>query len=372
MKQHEEIFHLYIQKLAGHLSDGEIAYVEEQLAGNGEFKAIWEQLEREEQTMNTRGFGNNINAVQALESVKKQLSPARKIFPVKKLLAAAAVLILIAAGGYMALMRPKQPAGNNTARLEKTRQSIRLQLANGESVALDSAGRTIALGNTTLNTQNGALGYTSTDTATNTLWVPAGENYRIVLSDGTEVWLNSATKLTFPFHFGKGGRNVYVEGEAYFKVAKNAAQPFVVHTPLTQVQVLGTSFNINTYGDAVKTALVEGSVITKSTDGQQMQLKPGFESSYSSGHGFAAGSFDEEEVLSWLNGIYYYHQVPLPELAAVASRFYGINIHLDKSKYNHVTVTGLMDRTRINEFLADLQTTARISYELGNNEVYLK
>ncbi|UYQ92119.1 FecR domain-containing protein [Chitinophaga horti] len=373
MEQQEQIFHLYMQHLAGMLSAEETAYVTEQLAHNPSFKAAWQELAARGEAMGVQQFADRVSAPAALQSVKQQITPARKVFPIWRVAAAAALLLLAGSAVWLLWLRPQATQPSGLAHIRADKQPVRLQLANGETLTLnDSSQRTITLGNVTLNTQQGALAYSSEDTTTNTLLVPAGENYKLVLSDGTEVRLNAATKLTFPFHFGIGARKVYVEGEAYFKVAKNAAQPFLVSTPLTEVQVLGTSFNINTYHPGtVSTSLVEGSVITRRGQ-QQVQLQPGQAANFSTAKGFSTGSFDEEEVLAWLNGIYYYHQCPLADLATVASRFYGITIHLDRTKYAGVAVTGLMERDKLAEFLSDLKTTARVNYRLESKELWLQ
>ena len=185
--------------------------------------------------------------------------------------------------------------------------------------------------------------------------------------------MNAATRLRFPFHFYGKQREVYIEGEAYFKVAKDASHPFIVHTPLTQVQVLGTSFNINTYAAGnVKTALVEGKVLTKSSDGKSMELTPGYAANYETAEGFVSGVFDEDDVLSWINGVYYFHNIPVAELAVLASRCYGIKIVLNKNDFTGRSVTGLLDKNKLVDFLSDLKTTARIDYYYSGNELHWK
>ncbi|MGY0036742.1 FecR family protein [Pedobacter sp. NJ-S-72] len=100
-----------------------------------------------------------------------------------------------------------------------------------------------------------------------TLVVPVKLDYQITLSDGTRVWLNSASSLHFPFSFSGATREVYLTGEAFFKVAKNPDQPFIVHTNQTDVKVLGTEFNVNSYNSNITmTSLVEGSVKTSGHD----------------------------------------------------------------------------------------------------------
>jgi ferric-dicitrate binding protein FerR (iron transport regulator) len=203
--------------------------------------------------------------------------------------------------------------------------------------------------------------------------VPAGANYKIVLSDGTEVLLNAATRLRFPFRFAKAQREVYLEGEAYFKVATDAHRPFIVHTPLTRIDVLGTSFNVNSYEEGrVKTALVEGKVITRCSEGKSMELSPGYAAEYLAEKGFSSEKFDEDDELSWMNGLYYFHDMPVAGLAHLASRCYGIHIVIDKEKFAGRSVTGLLDRTKLSDFLNDLGTIAHIKYHYSENSLYLE
>jgi ferric-dicitrate binding protein FerR (iron transport regulator) len=203
--------------------------------------------------------------------------------------------------------------------------------------------------------------------------VPAGGNYKIIISDGTEIWLNAASRLRFPLRFAATIREVFLDGEAYFKVAADARRPFIVHTPLTRVNVLGTAFNINTYEPGnVRTALVDGKVITEGDDGKSLVLSPGYAADYRAAQGFSSEKFEREDELAWINGVYYFHDMPIGDLARMASRCYGINIVLDKTKFAGRSLTGLLDRNKLSEFLNDLEVTAHIKYYYSGNDLYLE
>jgi transmembrane sensor len=376
----EKIFELYIQRLSGTLSAEEESYVQEQLQHNPAFREQWQLLVKEDEAMNAGDYVRRINSATALDAIheeRKEPVPA-KVLPLKKLMIAAAVTLLLGSSAYVFFSRNNTTTPVNLsarALQQQHKQPVRLLMSHGEAIELtkDSGAKTIALNNATLNTSNGALQYTSSDTVQNTLDVPAGESYKLTLSDGTEVWLNAATRLRFPFHFGKSTREVYVEGEAYFNVAKDAQRPFVVRTALTSVQVLGTAFNINTYhAGTVKTALVTGSVITRGKGNEKQTLQPGIQADYGADKGFTTSHFDEEEVLAWRSGIYYYHRIPVINLIEEASRFYGVRFVLDKDKFAGKSLTGLMDRKRLDDFLSDLKATAHIESHLSGSEITLK
>lgn len=378
---YEQVFELFMEKLSGNLSPEDEKYVEKMLADDASFSKVWHTLEEEGSALQAGPFLESINVESDLHTLKQRINdvknPRNKFGSLKRILAVAAVFLVIVTGTYFAFFSNEKIVNNEkiAAAVKKNKQSVNLVLPDGKTFELSKDGdaETIALDNATIRTDNGTLQYNSADTMQNTLWVPAGESYKIVLSDGTEVWLNAATRLRFPSRFYGKQREVYVEGEAYFKVVKDAAHPFIVHTTLTQVEVLGTSFNINTYeAGNVKTALIEGKVLTKSNDGKSMELTPGYAANYEVVKGFVSGIFDEDDVLSWIDGVYYFHNIPVADLAVAASRCYGIKIVLNKNDFAGRSITGLMDKNKLTDFLNDLKTTARIDYYYSGNELYLK
>ena len=197
--------------------------------------------------------------------------------------AAAAVLLLFISAGIFRLLNPGmngqvQSASAMTAESVVTdlapggNRAI-LHLADGSAIILDSAanGMLSLQGNIKVEKlSNGLLAYTiggkqltEQDAAFyNTITTPRGGQYQVTLSDGTKVWLNAASSIRFPVLFAGSERKVEITGEAYFEVAKNVAKPFKVKTVSSEVEVLGTHFNVNAYEDesAVKTTLLEGMV----------------------------------------------------------------------------------------------------------------
>lgn len=366
LETQEKIFQLYIQKLSGHLSPEEEAHVKNMLAQDAGFRDTWNALEEQDRSIQAADYVQNLDPEAALHQLKSKRSAGTR--RLRTMSAAAAVLILVSAGAYFMFPAPKTTLAEL---VENNKQVVSLITANGQSVTLtqDSAAKTIQLSNAVLNAGNGTLAYNSQDTTENTLVVPPGETYKLILSDGTEVRLNASTRLRFPFRFGKTTRDVYVDGEAYFKVTKDAAHPFVVHLPQSSVTVLGTSFNVNTYDAAQeKTSLVEGKVVLQN----QWELKPGMQGIVAAGKTYSTHEFDEEEVLSWMKGVYYFHKMPLAELTVIASRFYGVKFIPDNNKFAGIAVTGLMDRDKLSEFLTDLKTTANADFHFEQQTILLK
>jgi len=378
---YEQTLQLFLEKLSGTLSPEEEKYVEKMRAEDVSFGKTWQKLEAESNAINTADFIGRINTEEDLTHIKQKINvqqkPVRKLNYFKRVSAVAAVLLLVVAGAYFAFFSKEKITDKTriASVISEKKQSVNLKLASGKVLELntDSAVKTITVDDAVLSTGNGVLQYDADDTTQNTLYVPPGERYKLVLSDGTQVWLNAATSLHFPFRFHGQLREVSVEGEAYFKVAKDSTHPFIVHTPLTQVQVLGTSFNVNTYeAGTVTTALVEGKVLAKSNDGKTTTLTPGYKATYELKSEFASDVFDEDEVMSWIKGTYYFHNITIANLAVVASRFYGINIVLNKEDLAGKSVTGVLEENKLADFLTDLETTAHIKFYYSGNELHLQ
>ncbi len=161
-----------------------------------------------------------------------------------------------------------------------------LVLSDGSLVTLDtlSSSQLSDAGLATISSSQGSmLAYeaadneTSAQQKTSKIIVPSGGRFQLRLSDGTKVWLKAATSLEYPVVFGKGERVVSLLGEAFFLVVNDLLRPFIVNTPGSSVQVLGTSFNVSVYhdDDFMETTLVSGALRVVSPNGQTSMLAPG-------------------------------------------------------------------------------------------------
>ncbi|MGV3509862.1 MAG: FecR family protein, partial [Sphingobacteriaceae bacterium] len=184
-----------------------------------------------------------------------------------------------------------------------------------------------------IKSDNGQLQYLSLNSDNkqevlyNTLSIPRGGQYKVVLPDGTQVWLNAASSLKYPTAFNGNERVVQLEGEAYFEVAKNAAQPFRVEVKDVKVTVLGTHFNINGYTDEahIKTTLLEGSVKISKGPVQQL-LHPGEQAITGKSSTIEVVKANSDEVLAWKNGYFNFHRSNLQEVMRQLSRWYDVDI----------------------------------------------
>jgi hypothetical protein len=204
-------------------------------------------------------------------------------------------------------------------------------------------------------------------TALNTLQIPSGQDFYLLLADGTEVWLNAETELEFPLSFkGAAMRQVKVIGEAYFKVAHNTKQPFTVSTPNGDIRVSGTEFNVKCYtGEQEKTSLVTGK-INFSTQNKTFDLSPGQQIEITSDNA-RIGEFDETEALAWMKGIYYFRNESLSDIKHVLERWYGIKVRLSASVAEKRFSGALEKKKSIDNFLTNIANTSDVQYAYKAN-----
>lgn len=374
----EHIRALLFEKIAGSISASDDELVNAAIENDAAVAEMWQHISRELGDPESRRFINSGDPAQSWDQIRHQLQlqpkPA-KTFRMQPWRAAAAVLLilLVAGGAYYFWKKPGMPMAVQAVPEQKT---LQLQLADGSNIPLPTtATQNIKAGVLQLKTNGNQLDYTVPDNTTNewaTLMVPGKLDYKIVLKDGTEVWLNSLSSLRFPYIFQGKNREVYLTGEAYFKVAANAEQPFIVHTGETAVEVLGTSFNINAYEPAhVITSLVEGAVISR-TKGASVKLTPGYEAMYEGGK-FNTLPFDADNTLSWMNGISHFHDTKLSSIAVIISRWYEVPIVFDNPALANETLSGAIDKRKpLDIFLTNIAISSGVHYYYKDNVLHLK
>lgn len=226
-----------------------------------------------------------------------------------------------------------------------------LTLADGSTIVLDSAanGRLANEGGADImKREDGQLAYehqlqNSKEILWNTMRTPRGGQYQITLPDGTKVWLNAASSITFPVAFVDKERRVKITGEVYMEVAHNKLKPFFVDVDgKSSVEVLGTSFNINAYGDEgnISTTLIEGSIKMNN----RMVLKPGQQAVQPGDSATKIiSNADIAQVLAWKNGIFNFNGTDFKVVVRQLERWYDIVIDL-RGKYDDMIMDGKMDR----------------------------
>ncbi len=317
----------------------------------------------------------------------------------RRLAVAAAVIMPIGLGTWSLFFNRHtesrelgQTVFHNDVKAPETNRAI-ITLANGEKILLDSAinGHSLQQGQVKLIRQaDGTLGYqqgkekAEQEMIWNTLTNPRGSQVAsVTLTDGTRVWLNAGSSLTYPVAFTGGERKVTMTGEGYFEVAHNAAMPFKVATNNTEVTVLGTRFNVMAYNDepARKVTLVEGSVRVKQEAGAQplarneniVVLKPGQEASVFSSQSLQSPQIqvqtaDIEQAIAWKEGLFNFKSSDITQVLRDAARWYDIEIVYEGKRPDDTFTGGIHRTATLSELLTILQMS-RVKFRLEGRKL---
>lgn len=253
-----------------------------------------------------------------------------------------------------------------------------LTLADGSTVILDSAhhGSIGKQGEVSIvNVQNGLIAYkgASADITPplNTMTIPKGGEFQLVLSDGTKVRLNSASSLQYPVAFVGKQREVRLSGEAYFEVAKNKNMPFIVSVNGMQVRVLGTHFNIKAYPDEknIRTTLIEGSVKV-SDAGKEVLITPGQQAVLNNtDHSLHVRQANLDEVLAWTKGEFLFENTNIQSIMRQVSRWYNAEIIFDTDLSSIRFSGGMRREQNIQQLLEILETDGRLQFEIKGQSI---
>lgn len=264
--------------------------------------------------------------------------------------AAAAIMFVVLTGGIIYLYRSGRHADPPAARAEESvgndlapgGNKAVLTLANGHKVVLDSASNGLLSQQgpvKIMKLDNGKLAYSSSlerakEMVYNTLSTPPGGQYQLTLSDGTKVWLDAASSITYPADFIGAERTVKITGQAYLEVAKNEKLPFIVEKGEMKIRVLGTQFNVNAYEDetAIRTTLVEGAVSVVNSHAM-VTLHPGQQAQLSrEGEITMSRDPDVDAVLAWKAGMFQFRSTDIETVMRQVARWYDVTVQFEGDK----------------------------------------
>ena len=210
----------------------------------------------------------------------------------------------------------------------------------------------------------------------NEIRTPRGTDYKMILPDGTKVWMNADSKLKYPVAFGQSQREVFLEGEAYFDVKKDPEYPFTVHTSRGDVQVLGTGFNIRDYrGEArVVTTLVEGKVVYKASERHEaVIILPGYQLIDNGYEELAPQEVDVEMYVGWKDGRYIFEDATLEEIMQVLSKWYNVTVFYKNEKMKNLHFTGDIERyENINDFLHFMELGGKVVFNIQDKTIIIE
>lgn len=327
-------------------------------------------------------IADNQQPVQAsLKTVQVPLKKGRKLY---SWIASAAVLCIVFSIAVLYL-KPVRRINNSLTSSKQINQispgtnKAILTLADGSKISLSDAGNgqlAKQAGVIVTKTKNGGLVYQvigddQTTPKYNTISTPRGGQYQLLLADGTKIWLNANSSLTFPTAFPGTTRKVQLKGEAYFEVAKDKSKAFFVETTQTQIRVLGTHFNITAYADenSQQTTLLEGSVeLSKGIE--KSILKPGQQARTvgSSGQISVRDLENADEAIAWKNGYFQFEKSDLHSLMRQISRWYATDV-VYEGTMPEKEYSGKIPRSVNVKTLLDMLAYSGIHCYIENNKI---
>lgn len=322
----------------------------------------------------------NISNKLSLNTEKKIPLYQKKWF--KYAVSSVAVIALFIAGGYFTFQENTTPEKIVEKYIfDPGSKKAYLLSMNGEKIDLSESFEVKKEDGTVISNNNqGVISFQKTTPVKKaierqTIYVPKAGEYELVLSDGSKVYLNSESRLTFPSYFEGDTRHVELLGEAYFEVKKDG-KPFIIKTPDLTIEVLGTSFNINAYqtNPYVNATLVEGSIRIRLSENQEtFLLQPD--------HNFRLDKLSDEISVqqvntdiytAWVRGEFVFRNQPLTEIFAQLERWYDFTIIYESPDIGKMRFTGSAEKVRpLNYLLDQIQAVTDIQYKPEGDKIIL-
>lgn len=366
----EDIIFRYSNKKE--LTEKERQFLEGWLAEPGNRKR-YQEWKRLEAAVYANGKSKEVDVYAAWERLRKDI--ARKRYILRTLPWAAAIALLIGCGALFLLQRGQQPTAPVAQQIqEDLTGKIVLTLSDGRQVALsDSLGSLQEQNGTTIENGNQSLVYNPTDSTIamvyNTIRIPRGAEYKLVLADGSQVWLNAESTITYPVAFQGETREVRLQGEAYFEIAKNKNQPFIVHTTQFDVQVTGTQFNVRAYPGEMESATLAEGGIQLEKGGKTYTLKPG-QQAYLEEEEVQVRKVNLESAIAWRYNAFSFEETPLEEIMNELARWYNIHVFYLNPKVKELHFTAWFRRNcTLQEVIDILEKTGKINIELKGKTI---
>ena len=379
LKERYRMAELIAGKIAGILSDEEITLLEKwRQASPGhekEYERIIQRLKTDLRDTHRLDRGRE------WELFENKLPRKRRILRAWYAVAAAVLVAMVTIVVFRTeKVEPATPLAETVSKGMKERKAI-LILGNGERINISDSTLNVLVetGGTEVFASGDIIKYNRKDTMNlstveyNTLVIPRGGEYELELADGTRVWLNSESKLIYPVRVSGDIREVQMEGEICFQVAKNEKQPFIVKTKDVAVKVLGTLFNMEAYSDTrgVVTTLVEGRINVSNGQGERV-VEPG-QQVVATGDELVVTEVDAEQFISWTRGICFFNEASLEEIMEKLGRWYDMEVFFVSPSLKEAHFSLEIKRyDNIADVLGKIEKTGRMKFKVNGRTVMVE
>lgn len=387
MKVTKDIHELILSYLREDISEEEMSRLRVWLDENERHQRLLEELRDKDVLQREIGEYVSFDTSWRWGQLKEVMEePVRKGRSLLKVWGAVAAVVVAFVGGllYWQMTGSPQPEVKQVAiaRIEQGGMRAVLITETGQQVVLQGLKDTCLniTGTETLNIrEDGSLKYSlsalSSMSEWHTLRIPKGGEYKIVLDDGTEIWLNSASELKYPAHFVGNERRVQLTGEAYFQVARNEAAPFIVETRDMDVKVLGTSFNVSVYEDeeSCHATLVEGRVeVNDKVNGEKVVLTPGKQALLRGGE-MTVREVNTKLYTLWRLDRFTFASEDMEGVIRKLSRWYNVDFFFANSSMKQKRFTGSLPKyADISQVLKMIEMTTDIKFEIKEHTIMIQ
>ena len=335
-------------------------------AGNRQKLYEWQRLES---AIYALGTSRKVNSEEGWKKINKRIRRQRlRLLPY-----AAAAIVVLCLGTAIHLLTSQvatPPLLSSVNRQENpVTKQVTLTLSTGRQIPLSDSLSTMREANgTDIQITGNQLVYNTTDSTSipvyNTITIPRGGEYKLVLADHTIVWLNSESQLTYPVAFNGDTRELRLKGEAFFEVAKDTHKPFIVHTPQFDIRVTGTQFNVRSYPEERESAtLAEGSIQLE-MNRHIYRIVPG-QQAYLQGQEVKIKEVDLEHAIAWRYDAFSFKEEPLGNIINELSRWYDVHIFYLNPAVKDLHFTAWFRRnSSLKEVIDILKKTQKINVEL--------
>lgn len=341
-------------------------------------KALFDRLTNKELLLKKRFEYDEYNVEQAWQKLNKRITPRLNF---KRWIGYAAAIVLPLALFYAVYHLSEVPHVDKNQLVETIlpgqRKAI-LVLSDGQQVELTAADTTIQRHSTNIQIDSlGAKyqeGEVETEQRYNTIKTARGMEYKLVLADGSKVWLNSESSLRYPEAFNGETREVYANGEVYLEVAKKPEKPFYVHFNNKRVKVLGTAFNVRTYEDEKNDVitLVEGSVAL-STANEKVVLKPNEQATCGADNGIMVNPVNATVYTAWKDGRFVYRDAPLQQIVSDLARWYDVDVFYQNQRMKNERFSLNTNRQdNIQQILEALELTETVKFKVNGKNIVIQ
>lgn len=393
MELPQEIKEIILDYLSGNLDTNQQTKLDAWIENNPGQKDWIEQIFASQSLMEDAIMLEELNDPTYWKQMEAKMALTKRkklVWKFSKIAAVFIFLLTVGLGTYYTLRPSKEAVVDMQVALSKIKPGgykAFLRLADGKMIILNNIknGSVVQQGSSTIIKSSDQLiynaslqaGNTQPPSIFNTLITPLGGEYKVTLPDGTKVWLNACSQLKYPVTFSGSTREVWLDGEAYFEVAKNAKMPFYVKVKnKADIRVLGTHFNIMAYSNepVMQTTLVEGrvEVLSKSINTKN-KLSPGQQAILSRNNMLKVVDVDAKAYTLWKDGFFLFNNEDLGTIMRKLSRWYDVRITFDtKEVKNYVFFCKIKRYETIDKVLNLISKTDKIDYTFKDNIIKIR